>query len=74
MKTISRAEYLQLLGLAALAARHDAQLREIEATAREVLGDPDDASGHISDMIYGSRSLRELPALLGIDVEGGIPA
>lgn len=57
--TVSRAEYLQLEGLAALARRHSEFLMECEAAMDEILGLPR-RSGECSDVIYGDRDIRWL--------------
>lgn len=59
MKLISKNEYHRLVGLMALAERHNKTLVELEAAAREITGEVDDM-GHTSDAIYGNTSVDEL--------------
>ncbi len=52
LKVISRAKYLQLEGLLVLAKRHTAALREIEAAAADLTGQPEEGGGyfgHVTD-------------------------
>jgi hypothetical protein len=61
MTTITRTQYLQLLGLMTLAKMHNDKLRDIEISACAITGVvPGEYSGncgHTSDMVYGSREL-----------------
>jgi hypothetical protein len=71
---ITRAEYLQLLGLLTLAERHNKSLEEIRAAAAEITGERDSHgapsdNGHTADAVYGSRDLDELLRLLNIAVD-----
>lgn len=59
-RTITRNEYLQLVGLIALAQRHNQALRELDEAARAITHEERD--GHTSDTIYDSFSL-------GVDVD-----
>ena len=57
--TISRAEYLQLLGLLTLARKHARIVHESEDLMAEILGD--DGGGDISDTIFSEdRDLEEM--------------
>jgi hypothetical protein len=53
--TISRTDYLKLVGLMTLAAGYSAKLRDIERAAAEITGEPDQGSGyygHTSDTAH----------------------
>jgi hypothetical protein len=54
MKTITRSEYLQLLGLHALAKRHVEQLNDIERAACAITGQIPLAGTHTSDAIWNA--------------------
>lgn len=54
-RTITRSEYLQLVGLMALAQRHNQALRELDEAARGITHEERD--GHTSDAIYDAFSL-----------------
>ena len=72
-RTITRAKYYQLLGLEAIARRHLAAMKEIEAAATRIT-EPDekDFGGSLtSDYLWGSRDLTELLKLLKIEVADG---
>ncbi|MBW3624083.1 MAG: hypothetical protein KY468_11805 [Armatimonadetes bacterium] len=75
MKTISRNEYLQLVGLQTLAANHNRQLREIEKAAYAITGEGDLSEdylgGHTSDAMYDTDniSVDDLLRRLEITVE-----
>jgi hypothetical protein len=66
VKTITREQYLQLLGLRTLATRHYASIKEIEEAARAITGDDD--CGHTDDILSGFRGLDEGLLLLDISV------
>ena len=62
MHTITRAEYLQLVGLMTLAKKHYAAVDELQDHMYELLGidnSGDDRSGGILDVIYGLGSDRD---------------
>lgn len=73
MKTaITKSEYFQIIGLVTLAARLEAQLKEVHKATAAVLGvtEADDQfHGHVSDMVYGQREADEAIRLLGVEVE-----
>jgi hypothetical protein len=67
-KTVTRAQYLQLVGLLALAARYNRMLDEILAAATELLGVPWD-EGHTSDEVFDRRpDADDLLARLGVTI------
>lgn len=72
-ETISQSEYLQLVGLLTLAARHNERLSEIEEAACKLVGEQ--PGGHVTDAVYGAydRTPEQLLALVGIDVRHGVP-
>ncbi len=66
MKTITKNQYLQLVGLMTLGRKHNEMCREIEKAACEITGE--DVAGHTVDMMYGDRELDEGLKLLGVQV------
>lgn len=54
MKTISYQDYLQIVGLMALAKHHNDMLAQIEETAGRLLGEEKEYGqyGHISDQVF----------------------
>jgi hypothetical protein len=66
--TITRNEYLQLVGLLTVAKRHTAMLREIIPAVREIIGEQDDR-GHSEDAVWGDYSPEELLEKMEITVE-----
>jgi hypothetical protein len=71
--TISRAEYLQLVGLLTLAEQHNERLQEIDLAVGELL--EVDRSGHIGDEVYGGQGTASADRMLknlGIAVAGGV--
>ena len=71
-ETNTRAEYLQFLGLDAMARQHSKKINDIRDSMYELLGtsDDDDKHGHISDLIWAGDSVTPDKALarLGIAV------
>lgn len=66
--TITRSQYLQLVGLLTLAARHNRDLRAIEKAALEIT--KEDELGHTGDAVYGdSHTADSLLERLSITVE-----
>jgi hypothetical protein len=67
---ITRAQYLQLVGLLTLAQRHYVTLREIERAACEITGEEFNEGGHTGDEIYtdGPPDADDLLRRLGIAV------
>lgn len=65
--TITRAEYLQLVGLRASAIRHVGQLKELVLAAVEITGEYEDRDGvrrpekygHASDLIWSDPDSRD---------------
>lgn len=77
--TITRAQYLQLLGLVTLGERLVKQTDEIRSAMAEIVDERDedgsiDASGHISDVIWGGRGLDQALHILKITVADSPPA
>lgn len=71
--TITRAEYLQLVGLMALAERHNEKLKDIAVCALDLTGESDDM-GHTYDAVYsGEYDADGLLQRLGITVEDPDP-
>lgn len=67
-KSISKAEYHQLHGLAIIAKRHWDALKEIDQAARSITGEQGDM-GHTYDMMGQSRDVDDGLKILGIKVE-----
>lgn len=57
MKTITHSQYLQLLGLMTLAKQYNAMLEQLLIAAATITQEKDVHTGHVSDMVYGSREL-----------------
>jgi len=68
MKTITKNQYQQLVGLRALAERCQKWRDEIEVAVREITGEPDD-SYQATDFIYADQDLRAMLKRLEITVE-----
>jgi hypothetical protein len=68
-KTITKNERLQLVGLLALATKHNAFIGALKDAAYEITGEEDDC-GHTSDAIYSDYSADELLRKLEIKVKG----
>lgn len=66
-KTITKAQHLQLVGLLALAKRHNERLDDIRRAVAEIIREEDD-HGHASDIVYGDRDLDDGLRILGITV------
>lgn len=66
-KTISKEQYLQLIGLLAVAEKHNGMLESILEAVREITGE-EDKFGHSADMIYGSTTLDNALEYLDITV------
>lgn len=67
-KTITKSEYLQLIGLLKVAEGYNAMLRSVAEAVRLITGEEDDL-GHSSDAVYSDSSADELLKKLGITVE-----
>ncbi|MGI4789230.1 MAG: hypothetical protein ACRYFS_10330 [Janthinobacterium lividum] len=74
--SISRNDYLRLLGLLTLAKDHNKALSALQRSAEEITGETGDGTesgnyGHTADAIYdeGSNSIDALLRKLGITVE-----
>lgn len=69
MKTITKAEYNQLVGLGTLAAMHQKHMDDICLAVREITGEPEE-SYHATDFVFdGANGLREMLKRLDITVE-----
>ena len=71
-KTITRSEYLQLVGLFTLAEHHQSSMNDIEQSAAGILGAEGDGFGnygHLSDAIFGVDPPDLQHALDQLDVE-----
>jgi hypothetical protein len=66
--TITKNEYLQLVGLTTLAMKHEKIVRECERAMEELMGFPEN-SGETSDVIYGDRDLTWLLERANVTVE-----
>lgn len=83
-RTITRAEYFQLLGLKTLFEHHALQEDHIEAAAKTVLeirkedqvqgNGSGEADGYVAEALWRGGSLATLFERIGVEVEGGIPA
>lgn len=71
-KTITKEQRLQLIGLHALAMKHNAALADILEAAAEITGEAEYEVGHTSDLIYSNhRTPDQVLKLLGVEVENG---
>ncbi|MEP0872425.1 hypothetical protein NDA01_21655 [Trichocoleus desertorum AS-A10] len=74
MDQLKQSQYLQVVGLLALAEQQRKQLKGVEQAIAELLEvEPDDSGyyGHISDAVWGGDlSVYQLLKRLRIDVEG----
>lgn len=74
-KTITRDDYLRLVGLLTLARDHNRVLRDIEHSVAGLVGAEDDSSGgssyygHASDAVYSDYTADEMLGRLEITVE-----
>ena len=71
-RQISRAQYLQLVGLQALAEVNRKQLEKIQGVAGLILlgENAEDKSGWISDFVWaGDRSIEFVCEQLGVEIE-----
>lgn len=73
-KSISKREYLALVGLEALAKVQRNMLDEIESAALEITKEVDyngvpERGGHTMDMLWGSRELDDMLRILKIKVK-----
>lgn len=64
MKTITHSQYLQLIGLQAIAKEAQARMTEVVKSAVEITGEKDsegipELSGHTCDIMYDNRGLDE---------------
>lgn len=73
MKTITRSEELQLIGLQTLATGHVKALGEIEIAACAITRQNAYSGSHTGDMLWGNRTVPELLALLEITVAEDAP-
>lgn len=78
-RTITRAQYLQLLGLVTLARHHNAALNDIVAAALDITDERDEEGkrnqwGHTSDLIYSEESLDAKLGYMKITVAPDAPA
>lgn len=73
-KSITQAEYYQLLGLRSIADKYNEMAKNCAVAARDITqeldhdGKPDDM-GHTYDCIYGSRAVEEMLELIGLTIE-----
>lgn len=72
MKTITKNQYQQLVGLQALAERCQKWRDEIEGAVREITGEPDD-SYQVTDFIYADQDLKDMLNRLEITIEKVTP-
>lgn len=73
MKTITQDQYLQLVGLSALARECQKRMTEITNCAVKITGEKDSdgnphTCGHTSDILYENRGLDEGLRIMGIEV------
>jgi hypothetical protein len=73
VKTITRNEYLKMVGLLGLAGHHNRALRDIVKALREITGEEEEVGGHTDDAVWGDEDAEYLLTRLQIEVEGGIP-
>jgi hypothetical protein len=69
-ETITRAEYLQLLGLSLMASQHDQKMRDIRDSIYELLGtsEDDDKHSHVSDLLWGGDYMNVDRLLKGLNI------
>lgn len=67
-KTITHAEYLQLLGLRLIADRHQSAMDELSKAAAAITGETDEL-GHTYDYVWSNRELDEMLDVLELKVE-----
>lgn len=68
MRTISRSQYQQLLGLLALVQQHNQALNEIKQALISLLG-PEEDTDWIGEAVYGEADEQRLLQRLSITVE-----
>lgn len=68
MKTITRNQYLQLVGLITLGKHHRTLLESIEKAAREITGESEEGGSHSDDMIWADRGIDDGLRILEIEV------
>lgn len=71
-KSITRAEYLQLVGLYALARRHDHAVSLLMEEACAITGERADDSTYTAEFIYGSEPVEDSLRSLQITVDEGL--
>lgn len=49
---LKRSDYLQIVGLLALAPRHNQALREIEEAICKIVGEEPNTGSHVGDAVY----------------------
>lgn len=57
---LKRNEYLQIVGLLALAPRHNDTLRDIEAAICKIVGEKPNDGGHVGDAVYSGYTADEM--------------
>lgn len=68
-KTISRSDYLKLVGVLTLAQSHNKALKDLEKIAAELVGEEHEYGGLSSDAVYGERDADSLLGGLNITIE-----
>ncbi len=71
--SITRSEYLQLLGLRKLAESYTETLNQLVVIGQKITGELDSRGkpeyyGHLSDSIFGDRGIDEMLSLLELNV------
>lgn len=67
-KTITKAEYYQIVGLLALSKTHMTKLRDIEESIKDITGKTEDVSCHVADAVYCEENAEFLLERLSIKV------
>lgn len=57
---LKRSEYLQVVGLLALAPQHNRALKDIEVAISKIVGEKPDGCGHVADAVYSEYSADDL--------------
>jgi len=66
--TITRSEYLQIVGLLTLASEHEKQMAQILVSLGELTGETDPRLGHCCDAIYNGYTADDLLKKIGLSV------
>ncbi len=68
MKTITKEQYYQLIGVVVLAKSYLDKINDLEKAALNITQEVYDIGGHTSDIVWGSRDLDEGLKIMGVKV------